>query len=40
MKLQRYESDKNTALAGEARWRRFAYGGLPTVCWRPTHCWP
>ncbi|MEW8375828.1 MAG: type IV conjugative transfer system protein TraE [Candidatus Thiodiazotropha sp.] len=28
MRHQRYESDKNTALAGEARWRRFAYGLL------------
>jgi conjugal transfer pilus assembly protein TraE len=28
MKRQRYESDKNAALAGEARWRRFAYGLL------------
>ncbi|MEW8701723.1 MAG: type IV conjugative transfer system protein TraE [Candidatus Thiodiazotropha sp.] len=28
MRRQRYESDKNTALAGETRWRRFAYGLL------------
>jgi conjugal transfer pilus assembly protein TraE len=28
MRRQRYESEKHTALAGEARWRRLAYGLL------------
>lgn len=31
MRRQRYESEKHTALAGETRWRRFAYGLLAVV---------